>query len=635
MKINHRAAEEPRECRDLLHARRQADAGPLPLPPQGANAAAGTSAVPIASHETAAGHEASRDTASQQPAAALTSYLRYQELFDFAPDGYVVTDADGIILEANYAAAALLQTRREFLVNKPLAMYVAHGARAAFYMRLVKMRPGGAVEQCEMPFGRGQEEPRHVLLAAVAVAGADGRAAGFRWLLRDITSRMRMEQRLREEKDFVDSLLNTVPAAVLVIDSAGRIVRSNPYLHAACGKSSAEVQGQDWCDLFLPESDRLAGREMVWRALANSVTRTGALPFMGQDARREFVWSAKLLSENDDGGRLVLLGEDVTELQTAQLRVSSILDHAADGILTLNESGTVDSCNHKAEQLFGYASGAIVGRSLGHLLPSRSAAVRSEEGETYGQRADGSMFPLQFNISEVREHSSRWFTVIIHDLSRRRNLEKEILEVAAAEQRRIGEDLHDEVGQELTGLSLLADNLVESFPDKSGAEARTMSKVRDGLKRTLRLVRELSQGLIPVEVDPEGLMSALEDLAARTSTLLGITCTFRCKHPVPVEDNAIATHLYRITKEAIANALRHGKAKNIHVTLTRAKQVGNLRIQDDGVGLQKPESEKPASGGMGLKIMHHRAELINGKITIRRGPRGGTIVTCSFPAGSK
>jgi two-component system CheB/CheR fusion protein len=210
--------------------------------------------------------------------------------------------------------------------------------------------------------------------------------------------------------------------------------------------------------------------------------------------------------------------------------------------------------------------------------------------------------------------------------AQRRELEREILEAAAAEQRRIGQDLHDQVGQELTGVSLLAQNVVESLRDRSAAETRTMAKVLDGLKRTLRLVRELSHGLMPVDVDPEGLRAALQNLAERTREVSGINCNFRCSRHVRIEDHAVATHLYRITKEAVTNALRHAEPKNIRIMLVQTSRRGNLRVWDDGQGIMKPDER-----GMGLKMMHHRAELIGGKLTIRRGPNGGTVVSCVFP----
>jgi PAS domain S-box-containing protein len=317
-----------------------------------------------------------------------------------------------------------------------------------------------------------------------------------------------------------------------------------------------------------------------------------------------------------------LLGRD-TDLRRTQQRLASILDSAPNAIMTMDENGVLDASNRAGQELFGYRADELIGQNVKVIIPTLQI-LSTGTTETQGRRKDGSTIPIGCSLSELYD-GQRWFTCIVYDLTQRRELERQILESVAAEQRRIGQDLHDEVGQELTGLSLLAANLLDSFPDRSSGEGATAVKLLEGLKRTLRLVRQLSQGLVPVEVGPEGLASALEELATRTCEVPGVTCTFRGSPRVRVHDNTVATHLYRISKEAVTNALRHGQAKNIRITLARRGNAGNLRVQDDGVGLHEGEGI-----GMGMKIMRHRAELIQGKLTIRAGG-GGTIVACTFP----
>jgi two-component system CheB/CheR fusion protein len=273
------------------------------------------------------------------------------------------------------------------------------------------------------------------------------------------------------------------------------------------------------------------------------------------------------------------------------------------------------------------AGGLEAFRELVSHLKVCSGSRTSTGEETRALRKDGFVFSVLVSLSEMREGGRSWRTCIVHDLSERRELEEENLQAAAAaEQRRIGQELHDRVGQELTGLSLLAGVVLESLEQRSASETRTMTKVVDGLKRSLRLVRELSHGLLPVDLDPEGLRSALYGLVMRVREIPGMHCAFHCSEHVHIEDNAIATHLYRIAQEAVTNSLRHGKPKNIEIALGQTTNLGRVRIQDDGSGIGKTDGQ-----GMGLKMMRHRAELIGGKLHIRRGRDGGTIVTCVFP----
>jgi len=236
---------------------------------------------------------------------------------------------------------------------------------------------------------------------------------------------------------------------------------------------------------------------------------------------------------------------------------------------------------------------------------------------------------MELAMSETTVGGRRMFTGIIRDVGERRALEREVLEIAASEQRRIGQDLHDGVGQELTGLALLAGNLVEQVKKSCPEETELSEKIVVGLKRVLGQVRALSQGLLPVEVDAEGLMTALEGLAGRISEQAGVRCQFRCDQPVRVEDNTVATHLFRIVQEAVANALTHGKAKTINIGLVVSSGFLRLTVEDDGRGIKLPVK----SDGLGLKIMQYRANLIGANCQVEAGDDGGTLVTCVLYRG--
>jgi signal transduction histidine kinase len=213
------------------------------------------------------------------------------------------------------------------------------------------------------------------------------------------------------------------------------------------------------------------------------------------------------------------------------------------------------------------------------------------------------------------------------DISARKLLEQEVLCIAADEQRRIGQELHDGMGQELTGLGLIAQGLVESLAERSLPEAKTAVRIAEGLGRALGQVRWLSKGLIPAEVDGRRLTTVLAELAARNSELNGTTCVFQCDGQPEVLDNATATHLARIAQEAITNALRHGHPRQIVVSLEARGRSLALKILDDGVGIVDPGEE---SHGVGLRIMHHRANLIGAALSVGPVHGGGTLVTCTL-----
>ncbi len=216
---------------------------------------------------------------------------------------------------------------------------------------------------------------------------------------------------------------------------------------------------------------------------------------------------------------------------------------------------------------------------------------------------------------------------LAQEMVERERLEKEILNVVEREQQRIGHDLHDSLGQHLTAAAFAGKVLSEQLagqPVPAAAARRVVTLVEDGIA----LTRTLARGLTPVELTADGLMQAFEELSDSASERFGVECRFDCDAPVLVPEAAMATHLYRIAQEAIHNAIKHGQAKRIIVQLARTEAGTMLEIIDDGVGLPDP---LPAQRGMGLRIMAHRATMIGGTFTVRRGAAGGTVVACTMP----
>ena len=210
-------------------------------------------------------------------------------------------------------------------------------------------------------------------------------------------------------------------------------------------------------------------------------------------------------------------------------------------------------------------------------------------------------------------------------LEHSQRLEREIVNISEAEQRRIGQDLHDGVCQYLAGLTCAASSLRDDLQKLHlNGEANTADELAKLLQEAVVQTRDLARKLVPAHIDRLGLVLALELLADSVTRLHGVTCTFAFHGANPDCDQHTAIHLYRIAQEAINNATRHGQARNIAISLEAADHSMTLRVSDDGGGFSESDSE-----GTGLIIMRYRARLLGGELTIGQRNNSGTTISCT------
>jgi signal transduction histidine kinase len=259
---------------------------------------------------------------------------------------------------------------------------------------------------------------------------------------------------------------------------------------------------------------------------------------------------------------------------------------------------------------------------LARYVQTGEARVIGIGREVEGRKKDGTVFPVELAVSEVPHLPL--FTGIVHDVTRRKELEREVVEIVSLEQRRIGQDLHDSVAQELTALSLLAGDLTETLRADPPGGAGLVERMARGLQRSQHHLRAVLRGLLPVAVDAGGLMAALADLADRTAREGPTACVFDCPEPISLADNVVATQVYLIAQEAVRNAVKHGRPRSVHIALESDHHL-TLRVRDDGIGMPARPTEMQ---GLGLRIMRNRAAIIGAVLTIEPAEPTGTVVTC-------
>jgi hypothetical protein len=211
------------------------------------------------------------------------------------------------------------------------------------------------------------------------------------------------------------------------------------------------------------------------------------------------------------------------------------------------------------------------------------------------------------------------------EITERKRLEEEILQIGEREQRRIGQDLHDGICQNLTGIELKCQTLAEILAKKARPQAAQAEAIAGHVRDVLAQIRSLARGLSPFILEAEGLISAFRELAASTEKLFGVKCTFESDGAAFVFEKTAATHLYRIAQEAVTNAIKHGRASTIAIRLSNTNGKTLLEVSDNGVGFKRAPS---SHAGMGLRTMQYRAGIIGAALLVQSQAKGGARVLC-------
>jgi PAS domain S-box-containing protein len=583
----------------------------------------------------------------------------FRELYEFAPVGIEqVAARGGKLLAVNARLCEILGYTREALLGMTFAQ-LTHPDDLKAERKLVRRLLSGKVSSYTI-----EKRYRHrhggwvwVRVTSVTASGARARTPYRISVVEDIGER----RRLHEDQAHLAAIVANSEDAILSKDLHGRILSWNPAAETMFGYRVEEILGKP-INLLIPrerleEEHALVGRVRRGERVAHYQTlrrhRDG----------RVLLMSLAMSALRDEGGSIIgtaSIMRDVTE-QNRQLqamleseeRTRAIVNAAMDAIIMISERGTIDSVNPAGERMFGYPAEEMIGQNVRMLMPpsyrqEHDAFLRRylETGQArligtgrdvMAQRKDRSTFPVSLTVSELRLGQRRMFAGIIHDLSERKALERQVVEASSSEQRRIGQDLHDGLCQELVGLSMGLALLARKLTRKSAAEdGAAVEKFADSLAGMATEARRLAHGLNPVDLDAGGLAEALERLAQRVGESTGIACAFEWDGRGTASDAATATHLYRIAQEAVANAVKHAKPAQIKLRLAEEEGCLRLEIADDGTGIVA-SSSRPVSmgaaadgGGIGMRTMNFRAGLIGAALDVQPGVKGrGTVITCT------
>jgi PAS domain S-box-containing protein len=370
---------------------------------------------------------------------------------------------------------------------------------------------------------------------------------------------------LERERDFVSAVLDTEGALVAVLNRHGNVIRVNRAFETLSGYRADELHGLTFADTFVT-SDQRAKVDGN-----NEILRLG----LSSNTR----YDSELVRKN---GERALISWSNVALRDSRGQMEHMIVTGVDISERFQATQALQRARRELEDRVNART---------HELAAMNQELKSE-------------------------------------ITERQRLEHEIIRVSEHEQMRIGQELHDGLGQHLTATAFLAEVLERTLAERDVVQAQQAAQIERMLSDAVSQTRLLARGLFPVELESNGLMAALEQLTISAQRLFGVRTLFRCPEPVLVFDSDTAIHLYRIAQEALTNAVKHSEASAITVELARERDIVNLTISDDGVGLRPSNSDTQA--GMGLRIMRYRAKLIGAQLDFLSPANQGLSVRISF-----
>lgn len=407
-----------------------------------------------------------------------------------------------------------------------------------------------------------------------SISDADGHPARVFGLVADITSRKQVEETLLHSERYArsqwaeaETALESIPANIAILDAAGRIVRVNSMWTSFASHNGGDPGVMSVGVNYLTACDQASGTEA--------------------EQAKSFAF----------GIRSVISGK--------------------------RKRFTMEYPCHSPERqrwFIGYVTAARGGGA--------ARAVVAHVDITAQKRVEAQIRTLnQVLESRVLERTNelqQTVQALEAEIRNRQRLECEILEISEREQSRIGQDLHDGLGQELSGISMLGDVHARQLQALSHPSAKDAAKIANYIRAAIESTRQLAKGFYPIELDRYGLLLALKGLADQTSQRSGIRCELRQHGGDPQLEKSAEIHIYRIVQEGVSNAIKHGRPHRILIESRAGQGVHTFSVTDDGVGFVPPV----ASSGMGLHLMEYRARVIGANFKVEQPAQGGCRITC-------
>ena len=582
------------------------------------------------------------------------SEAKYRGVFAAESDALFLVDAeDGSILEVNDATCSLYGYERDEILTLKMWDVSAESeekvSRVKEPLHRIPLRyhkkKDGTVFPVEISLSTLSLGGRQIMIGAV----------------RDISDRMRVEDELRALTESLEDMvrkrtadlerskiryqdmMDLLPGMAFETDTRGVLMYVNSQVVETFGYDRDGIVGSATCDILVADIDRPRFVSELSRALSDMSLRIGEYAGRRRDGL-EFPVLIRISAMEYLGklGGVRGVITDLTEIRrtekaliASEEKYRTLFEGSRDALFIAGPDGSIREVNDSFRVLLDYPKNSdLTGvRIQSFCADSRQRKRLQREIAKAGgvadytvklRRNDGSSVECFISVNTKYSNGTVAYEGSIRDISERRMLQREVMSISAAEQARIGQDLHDNLGQLLTGIALKTKSLANFLERNSLQGTGDATRIADLANHAVVQARDLARNLFSADIDHGGICAWLEDFSSRVKLLYDVSCTFTY-FPENIEmDRMIAHEFYRIAHEAFMNAIKHGKANWVSISLHRKDHVTTLRITDNGVGF----SNAKRTNGIGLRLMNYRAHSIGALLDIHDSGQGGTVVEC-------
>jgi two-component system sensor kinase FixL len=582
-------------------------------------------------------------------AALRLSEEKYEKAFNYSSSPNTISRiSDGTFVDVNAAFIELTGLTRDEAVGRTSVDLGFMSAEARELLRR-QMEAHGKLDNLEVEV-QTKSGPRTALLSGFVVDVES--EPHFFVSAEDITARTRAEESARKAWEFTQTALDSQIDTFFVFDvRTSRAVRWNRAFQEISGYSNEEIAQMPAPDSWYDDEDLGKARKAVEGIMREGVGTVEISLITKEGTRIPTEYRVSALT--DDAGEvthLISVGRDITDRKRAEEtlrkneeRLNAIIDNIPAMTYTASVDGRISFISDNVQEIAGYTPEDFYGEDFGFTLRRVHPDDRESVKEALGKLAtQGIPFDLEYRF---RRKDGEWIWIgdrgavtfeekgvqshygMAFDITEKKRLENQVVEISDWERQRMGQELHDDLGQQLTGLAALSGSLKARLASEGRSEVTDAARIEEIATGAVLYTRNLARGLYPHDVTGGNLPEAIRSLGNSTEAVFGISCLVRVHGNFKGIREEEALHLFRICQESIHNAVRHGGAGKVSVSLEMQEGSLSLQIEDDGGGFC-PGS---VSEGMGLSVMRCRADLLGARLELETSPGEGTRIALSAP----